>query len=149
MTHRSCYYVKGKSISDKRSVENISGKRLRIEVRPAQTNGVESVKRFLNVHLNCIVSNLKRISKISILSPPGKISADANGWTDFDLMLRSQSVVLFGSIILSHSKSINAKVVNFFCPYSKPESQTRGPRRRFVRPAMIFGNFQIINIYVM
>jgi len=27
-------------------------------------------------------------------------------------------------------------------------SQTRGPRGRFVRPAMLFGNFQIINIYV-
>jgi len=38
--------------------------------------GVERVKRFVNVHLHCIVSNLKRIRKLSTL-PPGKISADA------------------------------------------------------------------------
>jgi len=57
-------FMKRKSISDSRSVENISDKRLRIEVRPAQTNGVERVKRFVNVHLHCIVSNLKIISKI-------------------------------------------------------------------------------------
>jgi len=47
-------------------------KRLRkkIEVQPAaQTNAVEVVKRFVNVHLHCIVSTLKRISKISMLLP--------------------------------------------------------------------------------
>jgi len=60
-------FMKWKSISDSRSVENISEKRLIIEVQPVQTNGVERVKRFLNVHLHCIVSNLKRISKISML----------------------------------------------------------------------------------
>jgi len=27
-------------------------------------------------------------------------------------------------------------------------SQTRGPRGRFVRPAMLFGNFQMINIFI-
>jgi len=32
-------FIKRKSISDSRSAENISGKRLRIEVQPAQTNG--------------------------------------------------------------------------------------------------------------
>jgi len=63
--------MKRKSISDSRSAENISDKRLRIKVQPAQTNGVERVKRFVNVHLYCIVSNLKRISKIST-SPPWK-----------------------------------------------------------------------------
>jgi len=41
---------------------------LRIEVQPPQTNELERVKRFVNVHLHCIVSNLKRISKISTLS---------------------------------------------------------------------------------
>jgi len=46
---------------------------LRIEVQPAQTNRTERVKRFVNVHLHCIVSNLKRISKISTL-PPLEIS---------------------------------------------------------------------------
>ena len=70
-------FMKGKSIYDSRSVKNISNKRLRIEVQPVQTNGVERVKRFVNVHLHCIVSNLKRISKISML-PPGQISADAH-----------------------------------------------------------------------
>jgi len=39
------------------------------EVQPVQTNGVERVKRFVNTHLHCIVSNLKRISKISMLLP--------------------------------------------------------------------------------
>jgi len=39
------------------------------EVCPTQTNGVERVKRFLNVHLHCIVSNLKRISKVSTFPP--------------------------------------------------------------------------------
>jgi len=63
--------MKRKSISDSRSVENISDKRLRIEFQPAQ-RGVERVKRFVNVYLHCIVSNLKRISTISTL-PPVKI----------------------------------------------------------------------------
>jgi len=62
-------FMKRKSISNSRSVENISDKRLRIEVQPAQTNGVERTKRFVNVHLHCIVSNLKRISKISMFPP--------------------------------------------------------------------------------
>jgi len=44
---------------------------------------------------------------------PGKISADAYGCIDFDLILGSQSVVLFGSIISSHSKTIDAEVVSF------------------------------------
>jgi len=44
---------------------------LTIEVQPApQTNGVEREKRFMNVHLHCIVSNLKRISKILTLPTP-------------------------------------------------------------------------------
>jgi len=44
---------------------------LTIEVQPApQTNGVERVKRFVNVHLHCTVSNLKRISNISTLPTP-------------------------------------------------------------------------------
>jgi len=62
-------FMKRKSISDSGSAENSSDKRLRIEVQPAQTNGAERVKRFVNVHLHCIVSNLKRISKISALPP--------------------------------------------------------------------------------
>jgi len=46
-------FMNRKSISDSQSVENISDKRLRIEVQPAQTNGVERVKCFVNVHLHC------------------------------------------------------------------------------------------------
>jgi len=43
-----------------------------MEVQPAQTNEVETVKRFANVNLQCIGSNLKRICKISAFSPFGK-----------------------------------------------------------------------------
>jgi len=38
---------------------------------------VEAVKRFAKVHLHRNVSNLKKISKISTLPQPGKISADS------------------------------------------------------------------------
>jgi len=71
-----------KSISDSRSVENILDKRLRNEVQPEQTNGIERAMRFVNVHLHCIVSNLKSISKFSTL-PPRKISEDAHAWELF------------------------------------------------------------------
>jgi len=47
-----------KSISANRSAENVSDKRLRIEVQSAQTNGIERVKHSVNVHLRCIVRNL-------------------------------------------------------------------------------------------
>jgi len=57
--------MKRKSISDSRSVENISDTRLRTEVQPAQTKGIERTKRFVNIHLHCIVSNLKSMSKIA------------------------------------------------------------------------------------
>ena len=40
--------------------------------------GVERAKRFVNVHLHCIVSNMERIRKISSLTPPGKVSADTH-----------------------------------------------------------------------
>jgi len=40
--------------------------------------GVAKAKCFVNVHLHCIVSNLKRRSKMSILTHPGKIFGDAN-----------------------------------------------------------------------
>jgi len=39
--------------------------------------GVERVSHFVNVHLHCIVSNSKKISKMSMLHPPGKVFADA------------------------------------------------------------------------
>jgi len=52
--------MKRKSIFNNRSVENILDKILIIDVLPAQTNGVERVKRFVNAHLHCIVNNLKK-----------------------------------------------------------------------------------------
>jgi len=63
------HFIKRKSITDSRRVGNISDKRLRIEVQQAQTNGVEMVKRFVNVHFHCIVRNLKSISKTPTLPP--------------------------------------------------------------------------------
>jgi len=77
-------FMKGKSISDSRSAENISDKELRIEVRPAQTNGVERVKYFVN-----IASNLKRISKIFTLPPLENFLRTTMNCTDFDLILGS------------------------------------------------------------
>jgi len=59
---------------------------LRIEVQPAQTNGLERVKRFVNVHLHCIVSNLKKIRKCQRCTP-GKFSSGAHGRTEFDVIL--------------------------------------------------------------
>jgi len=53
-------FMKRKSVSGSRIVENISDKRLRIEVQPAQTNGVERVKRFLWMS-NCITSSATQI----------------------------------------------------------------------------------------
>jgi len=61
--------MKRKRICDSRSVKNILDKRLRSEVQSAQTNGKEMVMGFVNVHLHCIVSNLKSISKFSSLPP--------------------------------------------------------------------------------
>jgi len=42
-----------------------------MEVHRAESIGVERVRpnRFLNVHLHCIVNNLKKISKIWTLPP--------------------------------------------------------------------------------
>jgi len=48
--------MKRKIISSGRSAEIISDKRLRTEVQPAQTNGLENVKPFVNIRLHCIVS---------------------------------------------------------------------------------------------
>jgi len=69
--------MKRKSTSNSPSVENISNKRLRLDVQLAQTNGVVRAKRFLNVHLHCIVSNLKNYRRCPSLetflrTPMGK-----------------------------------------------------------------------------
>jgi len=42
--------------------------------------GVERVKRYVNVHLHCMVSNLKTTNKMSTLPSLAKISADAHAW---------------------------------------------------------------------
>ena len=41
------------------------------------------------------------------------------GCTDFDVILGSQRAVVFGSILLSHSKTMNAKVISFPDLYTK------------------------------
>jgi len=61
--------IKRKRICDSRSVKNILDKRLRIGVQSAQTNGMEMVMGFVNVHLHSNVSNLKSISKFSSFHP--------------------------------------------------------------------------------
>ena len=40
---------------------------------------VERVRRFVKVHLHCIVRNLKEDKRNVDVAPPGKISADADG----------------------------------------------------------------------
>jgi len=82
-------FMKRRSIFDSRSVENILDKRLRTEVQPAQTNGVETVKRSANVHLHCIVSTLKRISKISTMPPIENFLWTPKDALNFDLNLGS------------------------------------------------------------
>jgi len=53
-------FMKRKSISDSWNAENISDKRLRIEVQPPQTNWLESVKRFVNVQYIASSATWKR-----------------------------------------------------------------------------------------
>ena len=108
------YYVvyEKKSISASRSVENVSDKRLRIEVKPAQTNGIERVKHFVNVYLHCIVRNLWRISKIWTLPHPGK-NVQGMHW------FRSNSwVIKRGAVWFNSFKSLkNAKCQSYRFPW--------------------------------
>jgi len=95
-----------------------------VRFQRAQTNGVERVKRFVNVHLHGIVSNLLRISKIWTLPPPYKNFCGHPGMHWF----RSnswviKSVVLFGSNLLSLLKTINAKIISFPDLYTKRSNQ--------------------------
>ena len=105
-------FMKRKSISDSWNEEDITDKRLKIEVQPPQTNELDRVKRFVNVHLHHRQQPEKDKQNFDVVFI-GKISADAHGCADFDLILGSWNVVLFGSIILSHSKTISAEVVSF------------------------------------
>jgi len=92
-------FMKRKSISDNLSVENISDKRFRMEVQPAQTNGVERVE-FCERPFALHREQPEKDSKFGRGLPwknfcrrpwftPGKISADAHGCTYFDLILGS------------------------------------------------------------
>jgi len=80
--------------------------------------GVERVKRFVNVHLHCIVSNLKNISKMSMLPPPGNISADAHG-TGISLILNHIANVANRPELYTnfrcHAWLITSPKVHFLC----------------------------------
>jgi len=69
--------MKSINIFDSWSVENISDKILKIAVQPAQTNGIERVKRFVNVHLIASSETWKRINKFRRY-PTWKNSVNAN-----------------------------------------------------------------------
>jgi len=57
-----------------------------------------------------------------LVAPFEKISVDAHGCTDFDLILWSQSMVLFGSIPqISSLKNDKNQVVSFLTPIYETE----------------------------
>jgi len=86
------------------------------EVQPAHINGVERVKRFVNVHSHCIVSNLERISKISTL-PPWKVFCERPWmhWFRFNSWVEKLGAIGFNSS--KSLKSQNVKVVSFLNLY--------------------------------
>jgi len=57
-------FMKRKSICNSRSVENISNKRLRFEVQPAQTNGVESSANVFLSPLHIMFGLIKTVVKV-------------------------------------------------------------------------------------
>jgi len=72
-------------------------------VQPEQTNRVERVVRFVNVHLYCIVSNLKSISKFSMLPALEKslrTPMAADGITDYGTGLAKHCSLVFCSFVL-------------------------------------------------
>jgi len=62
--------------------------------------GVERVKRFVKVHLHCIVRNLKKDRRNVDVAPPGKISADAHVSTN-DFYYPSETVSRYSLRVLS------------------------------------------------
>ena len=89
-------FMKRKSIFDSWNAENISDKRLRIDVQPPQTTGLESVLWTpITLHRQQTEKDKQNFDVVFT----GKISADTYGCTDFDLILGSYNVVLFGSIL--------------------------------------------------
>jgi len=73
-------FIKRKSIHDSRSIENISDKRLRIEVQPAQTNGVERIKAFSERPFALHRQQIEKDKQNCDVAPTGKISADGHAW---------------------------------------------------------------------
>jgi len=54
----------------------------------------------MNVHLHCIISNMKSISKTSVFPPQGKISADVHG-TEYVLLCFNALPDIFAVTICS------------------------------------------------
>jgi len=94
----------------------ISNTTLRIEFQPAQNNGAENVKRFVNVHLLCIVINLKRIRKISVLLPEN-ISAHAHDAGTslfvFNVFQVDRHWKIFNEFYYSSELTLSAKTIAF------------------------------------
>jgi len=91
--------------------------------------GVERAKRFVNVHLHCIVSNMETVSKISRLPLPGKVSVDARA-SDLNLskflaFFRHVSVVSYQKIQQTKNIWITKILINYFFAIfkvSRPET---------------------------
>ena len=81
--------MKWKSISDGRSVENISDKRLRIEVQPAQANGIRKGKAFCERQFTLHRQQPEKDKRNFDVAPTGKTSAGVHGCPDVDLILGS------------------------------------------------------------
>jgi len=73
--------MKWKSISDGRSVENISDKNVRIEVQPALANGLERAKAFCERPFTLHRHQPEKDKQNFDVAPTGKTSADVHGWT--------------------------------------------------------------------
>jgi len=138
--------IKRKRISVSRSVENILEKGwLKIEVQPEQTNRVERVVRFVNVHLYCIVSNLKSISKFSMLPALEKslrTPMAADGITDYGTGLAKHCSLVFCSFVLQidwsktfladHAITCGANgSTSFICLWSNARIAAIGGKVRF------------------
>jgi len=72
-------FMKGKSISDNRSVENISDKSLRTEVQSVQTKWGRKGKAFCERPFALHRQQSEKDKQNLDVATPGKISADAHG----------------------------------------------------------------------
>jgi len=73
-------------------------------------NGVESVKRFVKVHLHCIVRNLKKDKRNVDVAPPRKISVGAHGG---QLVFNWNRLENF---LLTHDRPVSNNVTNTKMP---------------------------------